>query len=103
LPTVELRSAGSTIPFLFRVEGIADSIRTTIGALIDRAFSTGGLASGAGITVVVKEYKVATIAKLVRGGPVVEEKVEVGVDIVLELSLLVVNTRDIALVIAIAV
>jgi hypothetical protein len=44
-----------------------------------------------------------TTTKLVKGGPVVEEEVEVGVDIVLELSLLVVNPRDIALVIAIAV
>jgi hypothetical protein len=85
------------------VEGIADFIEATIGALTDYAFSVGGLASGAGIVVVVKEYRVAIIVKLVRGRPVVEKGVEVGVDIALELSLSIVNTRDIVLVIAIVV
>jgi hypothetical protein len=72
--------------------------------LTDRAFSTSGLASKTRVVVVVvKKYKVATIAKLVRGELVVEEEVEVKIGIALELSLLVVNTRDIVLVIAIAV
>jgi hypothetical protein len=103
LPIVEPRPTRSAIPFSFEIEGIADPIGVAVRALTNRAFSVGGLASGAGVVVVVKECEVATIAKLVRGGLVVEEEVGVEVDIVLELRLLVVNTKDIASVIAIAI
>jgi hypothetical protein len=104
LPIVEPRLTKGAILFPFRVEGIADPIRAAIRALIDRAFSVDGLASGTEVVVVVvKKRRVAIIVKLVRGGPVVEEKVEIEISIALELNLLVVNTRDIALVVAIAI
>jgi hypothetical protein len=103
LPTVEPRPTRGAILFFFGVEGIADPIGAAIKALTDRAFSTGGLASGTEVVIVVKKREVATIAKLVKDGPVVEEEVRVGINIVLELGLLVVNAKDIALVIAIAV
>jgi hypothetical protein len=103
LPAAEPRPTRGAISFSFRVEGIADPIGAAIRVLTDYAFSAGGLASGAGVVVVVKKRKVATIEKLVRGGSTVEEEVGVEVGIVLELSLSVVNARDIALVVAIVV
>jgi hypothetical protein len=103
LPIVELRSTRGTISFLFKVKGIADPIGAAVRALTDYAFSAGGLASGVEVVVVVKKRRVVTTAKLVRDGPVVEEEVKIEISIVLEFSLLVVNARDIALVIAIVV
>jgi hypothetical protein len=85
------------------VEGIADLVKATIEVLTDRAFSAGGLASRAEVVVVVKKRGVATIEKLARSRSIVDKGVGVEVDIVLKLSLSVVNARDIALVIAIVV
>jgi hypothetical protein len=103
LPVVEPWPARSAISFPFRVEGIANLIGAAIRVLIGRAFSADSLASRAGVIVVVKKRGVITIAKLVRDKPVVEKEIGVEVDIVLKLSLLVVNTRNIALIIAIVV
>jgi hypothetical protein len=78
-------------------------IEAIIRALTNRAFSIGGLASEIGIVVVVKKYKVVIIVKLIKNELVVEKEIEVEVDIVLKLGLLVINTKDIVLVIAIIV